>query len=294
MPVKDPRECRIQVGHVVVGLICPSADDAREMERYFGVQRPVGEPHISLRYTPVSRPPRSQWPDSLFATKRVRAGEIHIAGDVISGRFSPTTQAGEFEVDAVLTHGHFRRVLEQFLYQAFYSARRVCGYDALLLHSSSVIRDGAGFVFVGASGTGKSTVARLSSSYLVLNDEISLISFEKDGVFLNGNPFNGYFRGKSPGRAPLKAILLLKQAPLHRLSEVGRSEAVVTLMPQIVPPVGLEEELTPKARATMLEWADRLSCSAPVRRLEFLPDPGFWKEIDHEFCRTPGGGQCPH
>ncbi len=85
------------------------------------------------------------------------------------------------------------RILEQIFYQAFWSARRAAGLDAFLIHSSAVIVDGRGFLFVGPSEAGKSTVARLSAAHHVLGDEMNLVRSSGAGLTLVGTIFNGLF-----------------------------------------------------------------------------------------------------
>ena len=106
---------------------------------------------------------------------------------------------------------------------------------------------------------GKSTAAQLSAAYRVLNDEMSLVSFTEDGVILHGTPFNGYFKDKHAGCAPLRAVLLLHKGPEHRLADVKRSDAAATIVKEIVPPMGLEEGLSGRVYETMLTYADRTS-----------------------------------
>jgi len=284
---QDARECRLRVGDAVIALECPSPGYAASLDRYFDVTGSVGDPDIRLRLNIVAHGDVEAIPDSLFATKRVDADGFSMADGLVRGRFDPGCRSGEVWVDCILTKGQVTRVFEQILYQAFYSARAARRYDAFLIHSSAVVRGGAGFLFVGPSGTGKTTVAHLSRADLVLNDEVTLVSFEEGAVVVHGTPFNGYFREKSAGRAPLRAVLLLAHGPSHRLGEATRVDAVAALTREIVPPMGLEDAWTPAVRAAMLDLADRLSGSVPVRRLEFRPDPDFWQELDRAFL-TPG------
>ncbi|MBK7188683.1 MAG: hypothetical protein IPH86_08440 [bacterium] len=94
------------------------------------------------------------------------------------------------------------RIFEQ-LYQAYASARQRPDKTAWLVHPSAVIADGQGFLFVGPSEAGKSTVAKLSSQLHVLGDEMNLLAPRAGGGWdLIGTPFNGLFRARKPGRAP--------------------------------------------------------------------------------------------
>jgi len=280
---KGDNEYRMPVGDTIIGIECPTPEYAADLEEYFGVKNAEVDPHVRLRLEVIPHDNIPEIPDSLFTTKRISNEGFSIAGDLIRGSFNAERREWDVQVKNVLTKYPTTRVFEQFLYQAFYSARKICDYDGFLIHSSGVVRSGAGFLFVGAKETGKTTIANLSRDNIVLNDEMCLVSFTGGGVFVHDTPFNGYFKGKTAGDVPLRAILLLAHGESHRIGEVSRAEAVKTIIPQIVPPVGLEEELKNKARVSMMELADRLSSRVPVRRLEFSPDPGFWKIIDREF-----------
>ena len=159
-------------------------------------------------------------------------------------------------------------------------AVRARGEDCSLIHAAGVVRGGAGYLFVGASGAGKSTIARLSAGDQVLNDEICMVAFTDGPPSLHGTPFNGFFRDKVEGQAPLKAVFLLAQGEAHRLLPVGPSEAVSAVFQQVVPPVALDEPVGKAAYERMLDTAGRLLASVPAYRLEFRQDAGFWSRID--------------
>ncbi len=276
-------EYQHQVGEMVIGLLCPSPLYADSMQEYFGFKNAIAEPNIQIKLNVVPHDDEPEIPDSCFTTKTISPEGFNVSDNLIRGKFIPKKHIGEIFVKKSMTKGSSTRIFEQLLYQAFYSARKIANYDAFLIHSSGVIHDGAGFLFVGASGSGKSTVARLSLGKCVLNDEVDLVSFRNGQVYLHGTPFNGYFKEKSEGNAPLKAILFLKQGDRHGLCKISRGVATSIIFREIVPPIGLEEELSRETRLTMLELAERLSSCVPLRWLEFKPEQGFWKEIIKEF-----------
>lgn len=298
----DASEFRLRVGEAVIGLDCPSPAYAASLADYFGGAT-AATPHIRLRLEIVPHDDSPVVPDSLFTAKRLLPVKAHdradgdpagprrfaIGDDLVTGWYDPDARAGELRVKCVLTNNQLTRVFEQLLYQAFASATEAAASDSFLVHASGVIHCGSGYLFVGAPEAGKSTVARLSgeAGAMVLNDEICLVRFPgaQAGLtpVLEGTPFNGLFREKTPGAAPLRAVLLLAQAPHHRLVPVGRALATATVAAQVVPPVGLDRLIDGRARARLLECADRLCAAVPARRLEFLPDAGFWREIDREF-----------
>jgi hypothetical protein len=115
---------------------------------------------------------------------------------------------------------------------------------------------------------------------------MSLITFDGEDVGLHSTPFNGYFREKTVGSAPLRAVFLLEHGSSHEVRPLGRAKAMTQLASQVVPPVGLDGVLNHRARETVLEVSERLSRRVPVQLLRFSPDPGFWDVIDREFPTT--------
>lgn len=293
--MNSKRDCeyRMEVGQITLGLICPSADYAESLARYFQSPSGQNEPDLRLRLEIVAGDSPVEIPNNLFRHKTLHPGGFSIAGDLISGSYDPVARSGVVRVRDLLTKGPLTRVFEQFLYQAFYSARRAAAYDALLIHSSGVIRAQDGFLFVGASEAGKSTIAELSRDRIVTNDEMNLIEFSAAGPILSGTPFNGLFAAKEPAaRAPLRAILLLDKGPIHRLDQIRASECVTRIASQIAPPVAIEAEMNQGTGLDLLDLATRLNAVVPVRKLTFLPDAGFWATIDEAFPpkaeSTPG------
>jgi hypothetical protein len=285
----DPRDYRLRLGEVVIGLRCPDAALAANLARYFDRPGDPAEPDIRLDLHLVPHADRPDVPNSLILNKTVAGGAFDIAGGLIRGRYDPASGDGELHVKAILTQGLMTRVLEQVFYQAFHSAARRAGYDACLLHSAGVIADGRGYVFVGPSEAGKTTAARLSADHTVVNDEMNLVEFHPDGLRLVGTPFNGHFRDKRPGAAPLRAVLLLAKAVDHALATVGPGEAAAAVATQVAPPVGLDEIPDDDTPQTMLDLGSRIVTAVAVRRLHFRPDAGFWPLITANLGDDPRG-----
>ncbi len=113
---------------------------------------------------------------------------------------------------------------------------------------------------------------------------MNLVEFSEIGPILYSTPFNGLFHEKKTGvSAPLKAVMLLDKGPAHRLEEISQRDVVSLLASQIAPPVGMEETMNRVTGLNLLELADRLSTAVPVRKMTFLPNAGFWDEINRKF-----------
>lgn len=280
----ETREYRLALGETVIGLHCDPGRIADGLGTWFDRPSSAKPAHIDLTLEVDDRPYDTRLPNSLLTTKKLGGnGAFDVAGGLITGEYDSAKGAGVIRANSILFQMPLIRVLEQIFYQAFHSARQFSREPAFLVHSSAVVSHGAGFLFVGPSEAGKSTAAKCSAEYHVLGDEMNLIVQTADGLIVEGTGFNGTFREKSPGRAPLKAVLLLDKTSEHGLREVPIVEATTTLAAEIVPPVGLDEIPGPRTLPDMVDAAGRVLRNVPVRCLEFRPDPGFWPLIHREF-----------
>lgn len=280
---------RMRLGEVVLELASDDPTVVDGLPTYFASPSDPADPTVSLRLRIVESDPDRAVPSSLILTKRLTDRGFDIADGLIAGAYDPATGQGELHVADVLTRGPMTRVFEQILYQAFHAACLRAGWDAALVHSSGVVRGGRGFLFVGPSEAGKSTIADLSQDALVLNDEMNIVSHDPDGPRLHPSPFNGHYRRKQPGTAPLTAILLPHKGPEHRLEAVGPGEAAAHVAAQVAPPVALDAVADRGTTAAMLEVATRLVQAVPVRRMVFTRDAGFWPVVSRAFIPEQRG-----
>jgi hypothetical protein len=272
-------EYRLRIGDANICITCPSEEFARALRDYLGYFSPETDFDIKLKLKIKKHFNDLYIPDSLFTIKKVKGNKFTIGEKLVSGYFEPVTGKGKLIVKEVLTKGLLRRVFEQVLYQAFYSVCRLKKSDSVLVHSSGVIYRGRGYLFSGPSGTGKSTIARLSRQYHVINDEICLLEFRGERIILHGTPFNGYFREKKPGSAELDTIFLISHGDSHAISPIAKPDAVKKLAREIIPPIALNEAMGPEIFPRMIDIASRVHKYVPMKGLSFTPDPRFWDEI---------------
>ena len=146
----------------------------------------------------------------------------------------------------------------------------------LLVHASSVVRNGRAFLFAGVSGAGKTTISRLAPlDAHLLTDEISYVRKESGGYFAYGTPFAGDLgRTGANLRAPLAVVYLLVQGAEHRIERIGAAEAARGLLSCILF-FADDAELVQAVFQSALDFVERV----PVKRLTFLPDPSVWDLI---------------
>ena len=125
-------------------------------------------------------------------------------------------------------------ILSMFLMIAF--GQSAVLHDTVLIHASAVENDGNGYLFLGKSGTGKSTHSSLWMRYVegteLLNDDNPAIRITKDGIaYVYGTPWSGKTPCYRNRRATLKALVRLEQAPANRFRWKTGVEALITLLP---------------------------------------------------------------
>jgi hypothetical protein len=259
----------------------------------FAVELPLPgwRPALAERYSAFHGPSRAAWHvtvacDPALAT--TDAPWIRHDGPITTFRLSD--HAGRIDLAArraeVSTRSEARaaaaldRTLTYICMQAL--PRK---HDGLLLHAAGIVLGGVGHVFAGASGAGKTTVARLAAARgEVLTDENVIIRLGPGGPELFSTPFWGHSTPpemirRTNCRVPLAAVYVLEHAPDFRLDPLGPAEAVMALLTT-------EKVATERAdsAAAWLAVAERLIARAPVYRLGFRPTPQLWDFLRCTLC----------
>ena len=121
-------------------------------------------------------------------------------------------------------------------------AEQMPNYDTVLLHGSAVAVAGKAYIFIGKSGTGKSTHARLwrellKEKAIMVNDDKPLVKVEEDGsLIVYGTPWNGKHHLSSNIAVPVHAICALEQSEDNHICEMSKQQALPFLIRQIYRP----------------------------------------------------------
>ena len=114
-------------------------------------------------------------------------------------------------------------------------AFRTMPYETLLAHASVVKFQGRGYMFLGRSGTGKSTHSRLWLENIegseLLNDDNPVIRIVDGQVRVFGSPWSGKTHCYVNEDIPLQAVVRLSQAPYNKIARSGMLQAYASLMP---------------------------------------------------------------
>ncbi|MFC2172870.1 hypothetical protein ACFLU6_09595 [Acidobacteriota bacterium] len=139
------------------------------------------------------------------------------------------------------------------------------------IHSFGVVDDrGQGHLFVGQSGAGKSTMARIWDSKNVgrlLSDDRIILRRIDDTVWMYGTPWHGEAGYASSERAPLKNIYFLRQWEKNELVPLQPAETVGRLFGCSFPPFHDRKGLK-----FTIDFLEDIARSITCAEFRFVPD----------------------
>ena len=169
-------------------------------------------------------------------------------------------------------------------------ALATAGLGTALFHSAVVSYKGRGYMFLGKSGTGKSTHARLWLEYVagteLVNDDNPVVRFYDDvdgkpGAVVYGSPWSGKTPCYRNVQAPVGGIVLLSQAPYNKIVRLRGVEAYAALVTSISGK-RWDRSLADGLHAT----ENALAKNVPVWHLECLPDEAAARLCNESIAST--------
>ena len=119
--------------------------------------------------------------------------------------------------------------------------------DTLAVHSSCIIYQDKAALFLGESGTGKSTHARLWREHIegavLLNDDSPMIRVEEGKVWAYGSAWSGKTPCYKQERYELVACVRLSQAPYNRIQKLSVLQAYGAIHPSCAPEFAYDDAL---------------------------------------------------
>ena len=142
--------------------------------------------------------------------------------------------------------------------------------DGLVFHASGIDDHGHGLVFVGHSGAGKSTQACLwteEPGVIAMNDDRVAVRVNAQTAMCYGTPWGGTANIARNHAAPLRAIILLEQAPENNIER---------LTPAVAAPLLLARTFLPYWDALLMQRAlanlNTMLARTPFFRLRCRPE----------------------
>jgi hypothetical protein len=148
--------------------------------------------------------------------------------------------------------------------------RLACG-EGVETHAVGIVDEGGqGHLFLGHSGAGKSTTARLwksESNAQVLSDDRIILRVREGRIWMYGTPWHGDAGIASPECAPLSRLYLLEHSDHTELLSLSPGRAAAELFTRSFVP-----HHSPKGLQFTLRFLDRVAREIPCSIFRFLPD----------------------
>jgi hypothetical protein len=142
----------------------------------------------------------------------------------------------------------------------------------VLFHACGIDNQGRGYLFLGNSGDGKSTTARLwfDRGQTVLNDDRIIVRENKGEFWMYGTPWHGDFKEHSSHGLRIHRLIFLRHGRRNSSRLKCGAEAVSMLLARSFPPFWDKEGM-----AFTIEFCQRLLGEIPCYELTFVPDSGM-------------------
>ena len=162
-------------------------------------------------------------------------------------------------------------LLREFHLSPFLSMEQMLlEHDVFQLHASVIDWQGRGILFTAPSGTGKSTQAELWRKHegvRVINGDKGMIRKEADSYRVYGSPYAGTSGIYTDLSVPIRAIVVLSQAPENRVERLGGAAAFRKLYRETTIP-SWNQAFVEKISGILLD----LMAHVPVYHLACRPD----------------------
>lgn len=177
----------------------------------------------------------------------------------------------DYREGRLLTTGRYTKMAVDNALMVLY-ALATAASGTVLFHAAVVSHEGKGYMFLGPSGTGKSTHARLWLKYIdgtaLVNDDNPVVRLADDGLpVVYGSPWSGKTPCYRNVSYPLGGIVLLSQAPYNNIHRLGGIHAYASLVASIS-----GKRWDSRVADGLHATENALASTVPVWHLECLPD----------------------
>lgn len=285
-------ECRLQIGDICCSLrFKDPLYNKLAQERYKGFLS-ENEPEITIDIDKILSDEKIDVPNSILISKTANGNNFNFHFGLITGTLNMDKKCCTIRANNELFIGRTFRIFEQFLFQLYYTLLKQKKSNeakrTFLIHACAVSKNGNGYLFSGRSGSGKSTIAKLSSDYTILNDELVIASKVNGHFTVSSTPFRGDFNNNINTSAPITALFLIKHGKINRIRKINKMEFVTRFVTEVVYSDTLLSTDKKNTISEMMDFCVDIAENVPFFELQFLPDKRFWdciniKEMQHDF-----------
>ena len=269
--VLPPNEVRIEIAEMCVALRCDNGRFVEQVKkRYEGfLSKKAPVVTVDVLISDMVQGSTSEglrvYRDDNRVSLVLRQTRGYIDTKNSIGRLEMTPPVGLESLDA----------LEIFL-RALYSLLCIRN-SGFLLHAAGIAKDSKGYLFLGHSGSGKTTVSRLSANYKILADDLLVVRATDDVWKVFGTPFGagGDIQKRANESVEIRAFFGLAKDEKVFLERLEYPRAVAELISS-TPMVHQDPTLSEDVIGLCSDIARKI----PGYRMHFLLDNSFWRYID--------------
>jgi hypothetical protein len=204
--------------------------------------------------------------------------------------FDPDTAAGHIYLlnDGPECFRPLHRLLWMYLAQVL-GEKKAC-----FIHGAALVKDGKGFLFLGDSGAGKSSLARVTEGAIVYSDDSPILSRRNGDYQVYSSPYHQMdplkgLNKEAIGRsARLGGLYFLYKDKRLYLDSVSRKEAVSMILKRYIL---FFPYLSSRAKSALFDLVLELCHRLTIHNLHFCLDQDVWGLIEDP---TVGGRDDCH
>lgn len=171
----------------------------------------------------------------------------------------------------VQMYGNYELRLYRFALWVGYGLMTITD-NTVAIHSSCIVYRDKAVLFLGESGTGKSTHTRLWREHIdgsfLLNDDSPIIRVEDGKIWAYGSPWSGKTPCYKQERHELAGCVRLSQAPHNQIRKLSVLKAYGAIHPSCPPEFAYDNRLYDHISS----FLNKLIATVPFHHLECLPD----------------------
>lgn len=140
----------------------------------------------------------------------------------------------------------------------------------ILIHSCGFVYKKKGYIFIGSSGAGKSTMAKIldkNKGVHILNDDRIIVRKRHGRFYAYGTPWHGTAEFISSEKASLAGIFFLKKDTENSLKKISIPDTVSRLIKYSFPPFWDKEGIS-----STLKICEDIATAIPCFEFSFTPD----------------------
>ncbi len=148
----------------------------------------------------------------------------------------------------------------------------------VIIHGCGIKQNDRGFIFVGESGAGKTTMANIWSrepDVEILSDDRTIVRKKNDHFWIYGTPWHGEGKFGSPGSARLEQIFFIQHGQTNSISNSTKAHSVTQFLKCSFPPFWDAEGLE-----YSMDVFNDLADAVPCRTLSVKADSSIIKFVN--------------